>query len=398
MGKLGTNAKLIAVVAVLAALSAFKMLSGGRYDDTETAASGATLFADFKKDDVAAIVVDGPEGKRVELAKDGDHWKVVTEGDGRADKTLVDKLLGAVEKMTKGVVQSTQGDVVKYGLDGAKAVNVTVWGAAGKSGAPVAQFVLSKIDNDWKNAFLKLPTEKAIRKVAASTSDFGPSSGDTWRDKTMFDHGAADQITQIEITSGTGTLVLAREKVMGEKAVAEGATPPATPEVEVKETVWNVVAPKAGRAKKWMCDSIAGYAAKLECSAFHSGKESAAELGLDPPQFSIRVTREGASEAKTVLLIGNKDKEGKYACKTADARTLFWIEGWKGDYLVKNVDDLLEAPPAPPAAPADGTTPPADGTTPTDGAPDPAAPPADGAADATPPADGAPAPAGGGAR
>ncbi|MBL8842490.1 MAG: DUF4340 domain-containing protein [Planctomycetes bacterium] len=405
--KLGTNGKLIVVLLALAGLAGVKMLTGSRYGDSETAQASETLFTDFKKDAVAVIEVAGPEGKRAELAKEGDRWKVVTENDGRADQTLVDKLLGAVEKLKKGRGQSSQGDLARYGLEGDQAVHVTLWGAAGKSAAPIVRFALGKIDNDWRNAFLKLPDEKLIRKVEASTADFGPSSGDTWRDKTMYDHGAADQIASLEVLGSAGATVLAREKVMGEKAVAEGATPPATPELEVKETVWNVVAPKQGRAKKWLCDSIAGYAAKLECSAFHAGKETAAELGLEPPQYTLRVTREGESEPRTVLLIGNKDKEGKYACKLPDVPTLFWIEGWKGDYLVKSVDDLLEAPPAPPAdatppadgaaapaegaagemPPAEGTTPPADGAAPSEPATPPTAPPSDdGAPSGTPPA------------
>lgn len=399
MAKLDTNLKLLIVVGVLGAGAAIKFASGGRYGDKETVNAAAPLFSAFKKDAVAHLLLDGPDGKKAELAKVGDGWTVVTEGGGKADTTLVDKVLGAIEKLKQGRVQSSSGDAMSYGVDGPKAIRVKAWDAAGTGAKPIAEFALGKIEGDWRNAFLQLPGERQIRKVEAATSDFGPTAGDSWRDKTIYDHGAADKVMQVEITGPNGAIVMKREQVMGEKPpaaepttpVGEGDAAAKTPELEVKETVWNIVAPKEGRAKKWLCDSIAGYVAKLECSAFHAGSEKAVDLGLDPPQFTIRVQFDGDGASKDVLLVGNKNNEGKYACKAPGSDQLFWIDGWKGDYLTKSVDDLLDAPPAAPtpegagdgeAAPADGAAPPANG----------AAAPADGA-----PADGSDSGAGGGA-
>ena len=366
MAKLDTNVKLLIVIGVLGIGAVLKWKSGHRYGDEETVNAAAPLFSDWKRDQVAHLRIEGPDGKKAELAKDGELWKVVTESGGKADPALVDKLLGAIEKLKQGREASSSGDGVAYGVEGAKAIEVTAWGAEGTSGKPLAQFALGKIDNDWRNAFLRLPGEKRIRKVEASATDFGPATGDSWRDKSIYAHGEADKVAQVEIVGPNGAIVLKRDKVMGEKAPStDGSTPPGeggadsatTPELEVKETVWNVVAPKEGRAKKWLCDSIAGYAAKLECSAFHSGSEKAADLGLDPPQYTLRAQFEGDTESREVLRVGNKNNEGKFACMAPGSDQLFWIEGWKGDYLTKGVDDLLDTPPA---KPADAATPSAD--------------------------------------
>ncbi len=370
MAKLDTNVKLLIVIGVLCIGAAVKFSSGYRYGDSETVNAAAPLFADWKKEQVAHLRIEGPDGRKAELAKDGERWKVVSEAGGTADQTQVDKLLGAIEKLKQGREASSSGDGVAYGVEGAKAILVTAWGAEGTSGKPMAQFALGKIENEWRNAFLRLPGEKRIRKVETSTTDFGPTTGDSWRDKSIYKHGETDQVVQVEIAGPNGAIVVKREKLMGEKAPAtdgattDGATPPAdgsadgaiTPELEVKETVWNVVAPKEGRAKKWLCDSIAGYAAKLECSAFHTGTEKAADLGLDPPQYTVRVQLEGETEGREVLRVGNKNNEGKFACMAPGSDQIFWIEGWKGDYLTKGVDDLLDAPPAKPA----DATPPSD--------------------------------------
>jgi len=388
MSKLNTNAKLGIVVVVLGALAGAKLAMGSRYGDTDTVNASAPLFATFKKDDVTRLLIEGPDGKKAELAKADGHWTVATESGGKADQALVDKALGALEKLKQGRVVSSSGDPVAYSVDGPKAIVVTAWGAGGPSSAPVAKFALGKAENDWRNCFLKLPGESSIRSVEANVGDFGPTTGDTWRDKTLYAHGETEKVEQVEVAGPNGVIVLKREKVMGEKAPAESATAegeakPADPAAakEVKEVVWNLVAPKEGRAKKWLCDSLAGYAAKLECSEFHSGTEKAADLGLDPPQYTLRVRFEGEGASKDVLLLGNKGKDGKYACKVPGEEQISWIEGWKGDYLTKSVDDLLDAPP--PAAPKEEPKePPAE---PAKG--DDAAKPADGAAPAN--ADGA---------
>lgn len=413
MSKLNTNAKLAIVVVVLGALAGVKLAMGSRYGDEETVNASAPLFASFKKDAVERLLIEGPDGKKAELVKAADGWSVATEGGGKADVALVDKALGAVEKLKQGRVVSSSGDPLQYSVDGPKSIQVTVWGAGGPAAAPVAKFALGKAEDDWRNCFLKLPGKTAIRSVEGDIGDFSPTTGDTWRDKTLYDHGATEKVEQVEVAGPNGVIVVKREKVMGEKTPADGAAAeveatPADPTAakEVKELVWNVVAPKEGRAKKWLCDSLAGYAAKLECSAFHAGPEKAADLGLEPPQYTLRVRFEGEGASKDVLLLGNKGKDGKYPCKVPGQEQISWIEGWKAEYLTKTVDDLLDAPPPAepkevvPAETSDGTTPervaPAepvkdDGTTP------PSAVPAEPVKDdgATPPATDPPKPADG---
>ena len=406
MSKLNTNSKLAIVVVVLGALAGLKAAMGSRYGDEDTVNASAPLFAAFKQDAVERLLIEGPDGKKAELVKTGESWSVATEAGGKADVALVDKALGAIAKLKQGRVVSSSGDPLAYSVDGPKAIHVTAWGAGGPASQPVAKFALGKAENDWRNCFVKLPGDSAIRSVEGTVGDFSPTTGDTWRDKTLYDHGETEKVEQVEVAGPNGVIVVKREKVMGDKTPADGAAvegdaKPVDPAAgkEVKEVVWNLVAPKEGRAKKWLCDSLAGYAAKLECSAFHAGTEKAADLGLDPPQYTLRVRFEGEGASKDVLLLGNKGQDGKYPCKVPGQEQISWIEGWKAEYLTKTVDDLLDAPPPaepkeePPAEASDGASPPSavpaepakdDGATPERVAPaepatgDDAAKPADG--------------------
>src|SRR5688572_6113878 len=299
--RLNNNVILLIVLAVLVVAASLKAFVFKRTGDTgETAQAVQTLFPDAKRDELSAILIEAPENKRTELVKDGEHWTVASEDGARADQNDVNKVLDAVAKLKKGRVRSSKAEnLALYGLDDAKGIKVTVWGKGGKSGKPVAQFVVGKVTDDWRNVFLKLPDEGAIRFVEGSVGDFEAGTDSTWRDKTMFDLGAADQVAKIEITGPKGALVIERKKELGPKEPAseggDATTDPAKaedstkseaektdkaadaaakePDLEVKETYWVLSAPvEAGkepqRAKKWLCDSIAGYVSKLECEAF----------------------------------------------------------------------------------------------------------------------------------
>jgi hypothetical protein len=388
--RLTTNMKLLIVLAVLGGAAGVKAFVGrGRFETGESEQSAAPLFASLKKEDVTAVLIEAPESKRHELVKEGDHWTVASEGAARADQNDVNKVLDAIVRLKKGKVASSNVERLgTYGLDEAKRTKVTAWGKEGREKAPVAAFVLGKAKDDWRNVFLRLPDESSIRKIEGSLSDFEPGSDDTWRDKTIFDHGPAEQVARIELNGPKGTVVLERRKVMGPKepepgeeggnkegeaaagsgeevaakskegegadgeAEQEGGQAPKV-EQEVKEKYWMMIAPQEARAKTWLCDSIAGYVAKLECESFGTDADKPAELGLDPPQYTIRVTREGETEPRTILLLGNQNKDKKYVAKLPDLSDkpqpqIWWIASWKGDYLTKTVEDLLETPPAKP--------------------------------------------------
>jgi hypothetical protein len=386
--RMSTNVKLLILLGVLgiaAAVKAFVLKPTG--ETGESAKASEALFPELKKEDITAFVIEAPEGKKHELVKENERWTVVSEGNARADQADVNKVLDAVTRLKRGKVSSTKGEnLARYGLDASKAIKITVWGKGGRTGTPAASFSLGKIADDWRNAFLQLPGASEVRKIEGGVADYEPGTDETWRDKTMYDDGPAEKVAHVEIVGPKGAVVVERRKLMGPKDPAkdgaapeptdpakaaepakseEGQAPDATakkPDEEVKETYWVLASNPAGadgqapRAKKWLCDSIAGYAAKLECDSFFSGTESLADLGLDPPQFTMKVQRDEEKEARTVLLVGNKSKDGKYAVKLPDLPDkpqpqVWWIASWKGDYLTKTPDELLETPPAKPEEP-----------------------------------------------
>ncbi len=372
-----TNLILLAVLGVLGAAAAVKTFFVKNPLETgDTVKASESLFANFKKDQVTALVIDGPEDKKIELQKDGDHWNLVNDGNFRADKGDVERVLNGIEKLKFGKVASSRTDKLdEFNLQKGKAIEVTAYGAGGKTSAPIAAFSIGKAGDDWKFAFVRVTgTDTAIRKVEGSTSDFDPGYDNTWRDKTIFELGDAAKIEEVTITGAKGPVTLLRQKEMGPKdgEKAEGtpvdgdpasavgskeegethAPPDAAakpkPEQEVKETYWQITAPTSGKAKKWLGDNIATNLAKLECASFFTGTETPAELGLEPPAFVAAVRREGEKEATPVLYVGNKGKDNKYPVKRPNDPTIWWIDSWKGDYLTKSADELLDAPPPKP--------------------------------------------------
>ncbi len=369
-----TNLILLAVLGLLGVVAVAKtFFAKSEYDTGETAAASESLFASFKKDQITTLVIDGPEDKKVEIQKDGDHWNLVNDGNFRADKADVERVLNGIEKLKRGKVASNRTDKLdEFGLQKGKAIDVKAYGAGGKSSAPVAAFSIGKVADDWKSAFVRLAgaSDTAIRKVEGSTGDFEPGYDNTWRDKSIFDYGDAAKIEEVTITGAKGPVTLLRQKEMGPKdpAKAENGAPapggdtpaksdppkgdapdaPAKPEQEVKETFWQITAPTAGKAKKWLADNIATNLAKLDCASFFTGTEKPADLGLDPPAFVAAVRREGEKDAKPILYVGNKGKDGKFPVKKPDDPTIWWIDGWKGEYLTKSADELLDVPPPKP--------------------------------------------------
>jgi hypothetical protein len=372
-----TNLILLAVLALLgvgAAIKAFVLKSD--FDTGDTAKASESLFASFKKDEVTALVIDGPEQKHAEIVKDGDHWNLASENNFRADKADVDKVLNGIQKLKCGKEASTKGDQLeRFNLQKGKGITVTAYGAGGKSGAPVAEFTIGKSTDDYKFAFLKLPKENSIRKVEGATSDFESGYDNTWRDKNVYDNGDAGKIEQMEVTGPKGVVTLVRGKEEGPKDAPpapptpptdaantsgdasnpdttkpDAAKPATKPEKEVKEQFWELEQPTKARAKKWLGDNMANYLNKLDCDSFFTGTEKPSDLGLDPPAYVAKVKREGSNELKPVLLIGNKSKDGKYPVKRPDKDdpTIFWVASWQGDYLTKTADELLETPPKKP--------------------------------------------------
>ena len=69
-----TNLILLAVLGVLGAAAAVKTFFVKNPLETgDTVKASESLFANFKKDQVTALVIDGPKNKKIKLQKNDDH-------------------------------------------------------------------------------------------------------------------------------------------------------------------------------------------------------------------------------------------------------------------------------------------------------------------------------------
>lgn len=349
MSRSTTNRNLFIVLLVMAgAWVGVELFSGRKYEPDESVRAAESMFPDFNRDEVTTLKIEGPKTQSVELTRQGEQWTVT--GNFRADQSAVDKVLTDLKDMKLGMpVSSKLDDLERYDLEGEEAIRVKALNAGGNV---VAGFTLGKNSDSFRSFFLKREDEDAIRKVSGQIrANFDKTVSGSWRDQTIFDASVpSDSVTEVAVMKGDQlALEFRREKVMGPKEPAEGEpgdeAAPTEPEMEVKESVWNMTAPEEGRAVKYMVDNMARALTDLKCDSFSDGKKSLAELGLEPAAYRL-VARFGEGEGdQHVLLLGNKTDDNKYPVKKPGEDTVWFVQGWRCDYFVKPAADLLEKKP-----------------------------------------------------
>jgi hypothetical protein len=351
-GSGNTNKLVVIFVVLLVAALGMKYLVGDRYETGESAKAAATLFENLERDQIARLTIRGPEDLNVELTREGDVWQVASEGGYKADQTKVDKVLDGLVEMKSGRITSRNPDLTDFDLEGEPAIDVV---AADSGGSPLAEVIVGKASDDFRSTFVRLPDENEVRKVDARLRQtFEVRDG--WRDKTILDTGDAEEVERIVIAGPTDQVVFQKEEQLGppdegevaedfggEGAEEEGADDEGPEEeLEVKETLWNMVLPLEGVATKWQCDQMARNLSELKCRSFYSGDSTPADLGLDPPQYTITAERKDGT--KTILYVGEK-QETDVPVMIPGQDTIWMIGEYQANYFTKAPKDYLQNPP-----------------------------------------------------
>jgi len=292
------------------------------------------------------LTIEGPDGARVVLAKQGQGWVLPDNGGFQADRTQVDSLLSRLEGLQHGLpVATTPGALKRFKV----------------SDASFERRVLLAHGDDTL-ATLYLGSSPGMHHVHARTArddavyavDFAvyevPDKAADWEDKAILQF-PQDSLETIKVAGLTlhRTPAAAVDKETG-KSAANGEASSA------KSASWQVEAAGQGEVVNPAgAQDLAGKLARLRIGAV-LGTEAKPEYGLDKPALVLSVTRKGGEQLE--YRIGPTGKEGYAVLKSSARPEYFRVPGNSADALIKAAGrtQLVQAipVPAPAAEAADG--------------------------------------------
>jgi len=286
------------------------------------------------------LTIEGPDGARVVLAKQGHGWVLPDNGGYPADRTQVDTLLSRLEGLQRGLpVATTRGALKRFKV----------------SDERFERRVLLAHGDDTL-ATLYLGSSPGMHHVHARTGkddavysvDFAvyeaPDKAADWEDKAVLQF-PQDSLERIDVAGLTLHRVPAAAVDKGaDNSGANAKTRPAsTASWQVDGAGQGEVINPAGAG------DLAGKLARLRIGAV-LGTEAKPEYGLDKPALTLSVTRKGGEPLEYRL--GPTGKEGYAVLKSSARPEYFRVPGYTADALIKAAarTQLVQAAPAAPAA------------------------------------------------
>ena len=115
------------LVAVLVVLAALKYMQTVRHRASLRQTGLESLVADLQATDMGRLVITGPSGKDVVLARSGSDWVLESSFGHPASASNIERLLGSLSGL-KGEFRSDKEEVLAdYGLDDAQAIRLRVY-------------------------------------------------------------------------------------------------------------------------------------------------------------------------------------------------------------------------------------------------------------------------------
>jgi len=286
---------------------------------------------------VDRVTIDAPDDQHLVLARQGDAWVLPGTGDFPADQGKVERLLGQLKDLKRGLAVATTGGALKRF----------------KVSDDAFERRLTLARNGKTIATLYLGTSPGIHRVhartggdeAVYTAEFGvydvPVKPDDWEDKGLL------KIPPDEIESiGLADLTLTRSPATpATQSAGNGAPhPPA-------EKRWTSTGLADGETvNQTNTDTLEQQLAGLSIASV-LGTEGKPEYGLAEPALVVSVQRKGGKPVE--YRIGKREKEKDYVLKASSRPEYFRLPAYTADVLVKAAgrDQLVSA-----AGPADGNT------------------------------------------
>jgi len=144
----------------------------------------------FKVDQVQQFTIDRPGGEQLELARDGDNWRIVKPSRYPADSTIVQSALGALAELrVADFIVDKPDNLAEYGLDKPR-FTITVY--TGKHGESQAlRFGKDQVGGK-DGIYVQLAGNPAIFTITKESLDGFDKSMNEFRDKTVLAFQPAD--------------------------------------------------------------------------------------------------------------------------------------------------------------------------------------------------------------
>lgn len=299
------------------------------------------VFEDKDLKKVAVTIAPEKKGGKVTeyvLVKEAAKWALEKPLATAADDTTVNQILNGLRNLRAtryATEEAAPADLKKHGLDMPRGKIVLTMAADNA----VKTLDLGQVEEGGaKKIYAKRGEAGYVAEVAANAFDDLDKDVFALRDKTVvaFDREA---LTRVDFTALDGTQL----SVKREKKMKEGQS--------WAEEEFTLTAPREAPAKKFKVSSLLYTLAGAKATAFAAepAPKDLKKFGLDKPRVAAFYGAEGKLVGK--LLVGEKKGDKIYAMAEGGPRVVE-LESKVLDEWPKNVEDLVEPPPAPPAPPA----------------------------------------------
>jgi hypothetical protein len=311
-------AGIVLVLAFVWVLLEYESRTGGSDEEL--------LFAGFDGARAQSIEVSGKDEDEVVLERTAEGWRVPAEGGYPADPDGVREIIEflAAAKAERKVSENPEKQGI-FEVDEATGLAVRV---SGDEGAVLASFFIGKSGPDFMSTYVRPQDSNAVYLVDESLRRlFVRPSPRQWRDKAIF------RLSSVDITH-------MRWEREGEQVALE---------VDAGGN-WTLTVPSSAPAVRNEVEVLRNSVATLQADDFADGA-SDREAGFDVPHAIVEFKlRDGVTH--TFEVGGENDRSQRHV-RRGDKETIFLVNNYRINSLLKGVDELKAPPPEPEGAPAE---------------------------------------------
>ena len=282
------------------------------------------LFAAFDREHAMKIEVSGKNEEGIVLERSADGWKVPAEGDFPADPDGVGGILDFLAQARTGRKVSENPE--KRGIFEVEPETGLTVLVSGEGSAVMASFFIGKTGPDFTSTYVRPEDSDAVYLMDESLRRlFVRPSPRQWRDKAIF------RLSSVDITH-----------VKWEKEEQ-----PVALEVDTGGN-WTLTEPSSAPAVRSEVEVLRNSLAMLKADDF-ADDASEVEAGFDVPFAMIEFKlRDGTVHT---LEIGTENDRSQRHLRRDGKETIFLVNNFRINSLLKSADDLKAPPPAPDSAP-----------------------------------------------
>jgi hypothetical protein len=284
---------------------------------SETESEREEVF-DLEVDEVHEIEIRRKEGETLELAKDGDSWRIQKPIQADADSTEVETLLSNITGLERTRVvhegaDNTEGDEVNLSDFGLEEPELEVLFKVGEE-SESSGFLMGDETPTGTNRYAKLVANDKVFLVSSySKNNFEKEAWDL-RDKNVL-HFESGDVQKVTLTGPEGEVVLAKSG----------------------EDQWNVTTPSFCRADRYKVSSLVSRfeTAKME-EIVSVSTDDLDEYGLSQPTYELDLELDGGRSVK--LSVGNEN-DGRFYARDEARPEVFLVASNLVDDIKKDASE-----------------------------------------------------------